>query len=193
MAEATETETRAQAALAALAAGEAGALDDLMSLLGAPMTGFLARFLGSDDAARDCTQDVFLAIWRSAARYDPARGSALSWIYAIARNKGRDALRRRRLRQVVGLEPLGNVLASDAPGPERVAMARSDVDRTRAVIHDLPDRQRMALLMSVVAGLSTAEIGSAMGLSNGAVEQLLVRARRRLRDVLSGEGKRHDG
>ncbi|WP_298430265.1 sigma-70 family RNA polymerase sigma factor [uncultured Jannaschia sp.] len=193
MAEATETETRAQAALAALAAGETGALDDLMSLLGAPMTGFLARFLGSDDAARDCTQDVFLAIWRSAARYDPARGGALSWIYAIARNKGRDALRRRRLRQVIGLEPLGDVLASDAPGPERVAMARSDVDRTRAVIHDLPDRQRMALLMSVVAGLSTAEIGSAMGLSNGAVEQLLVRARRRLRDVLSGEGKRDDG
>jgi RNA polymerase sigma-70 factor (ECF subfamily) len=69
------------------------------------------------------------------------------------------------------------------PNPDalRVLSARQDLAKVRRVVADLPDRQRQALLLQVVAGMETAEIAGVMGSGSGAVEQLLARARASLR------------
>ena len=60
--------------------------------------GLFVRTLGDRQLAEDCVQEVFVTAWRSAGRFDPRRASVSTWLFAIARNKTVDALRRRARR-----------------------------------------------------------------------------------------------
>ena len=86
-----------------VAAGDTDALRDLYSRYGAVLFGLALRTLGDRQLAEDCVQEVFVTAWRSAGRYDPRRASVSTWLFAIARNKTVDALRRRSRRPA---EPL---------------------------------------------------------------------------------------
>lgn len=164
-----------------LARGDDAAMEALVSAFGAPIRTLLARYLGDWSEAEDLTQDVFLTLWQKAGRFDAGRGSGVTWIYTIARNKARDALRRRRIRHLIGLEDLPGEPADDRPGTEAALSDRQRLARVQAGLAGLPDKQRMALLLSVVAGLDNPAIAQTMATTRGAVEQLLVRARRSLR------------
>jgi RNA polymerase sigma-70 factor (ECF subfamily) len=113
-------------------------------------------------------------------------------VHAIAARRAIDRLRRLKLRRFLGLgrgiDPALDP-ADASPDAARTAEDRDALRRTRAAIAALPDRQRMAILLSAVAGLETARIAETLDLTPGAVEQLLVRARRSLR----GQGLRDDG
>ena len=130
-------------------------------------------------------QDVFLAAWRSAGRFDPARGRASTWLYRIAANRCIDVRRWRRFRTFVGLEGGEELLPSDEPEADARIGARQELAIVRAGLDLLPERQRMAILLRAVADLDVPAIAEVMGASAGSVEQLLVRARRTLRERLA--------
>lgn len=175
--------------LGLIAQGDEGALNALIDQFGGRVTGFAMRYLGDRLEAQDVAQEVFLSVWSKARDYTPGKGSARTWLFAIARNRAIDRLRRRRLRWMVGLDDLSGEPQDDTPDPARTAQARSELAATRDAIKTLPDRQRMALLLATVGELETTEIANIMGTRQGAVEQLLVRARRKLRHELG----RHQG
>lgn len=176
-----EGSAEAEALLARIASGDEAALTRLVAIYGKPVRAFAGRFLGSTAEGEEVAQDVFVAIWRKASTYDPARGAAPAWIWRIARNACIDRQRRRRLRWLVGLDEL-LPLADQAPGAERVLDAKDRLGQVRAGMAALPGRQRMALLLAAVGGMDTVAIAGIMGTSRGSVEQLLVRARRALRE-----------
>jgi RNA polymerase sigma-70 factor (ECF subfamily) len=179
-----------------MAEGREAALAELIARHGRGLTLFATRFLGDPALADEVAQDTFLRAWREAARYDPARGAATTWLYRIAANLCRDRLRRARLRRMLWRGPraedLSEVLADPAPGAAATLEGRQRLAATRQALARLPERQRLAILLTVVAGMDNAEAAAIMATSRGSVEQLLIRARRALRAGLL-EGSDDDG
>ena len=177
------------ALLSRIAMGDQHALARLIDRHGRGLRLFAARYLGSAAEAEDILQDVFVAVWKHAGRFDPARGRASTWLYRIAANRCVDAYRRRRFRAFIGLETVQDIVADDGPEAHASIGARQELAIVRHGLSRLPARQRMALLLRAVADLDVPAIAGVMGASPGSVEQLLVRGRRALRAELA---KTHD-
>lgn len=172
----------AVALLQRMSGGDRQALAQLIRLCGRGVRSYCARVLDHSADAEDAAQEVFLRVWSGAASYDPGKASVATWIYRIALRHCIDRNRRARVRRFFGMGGAEMPEVED-PSPDalRNLSARQDLARVRRVVADLPDRQRQALLLKVVAGMDTAEIAGVMATGAGAVEQLLVRARARLR------------
>lgn len=172
----------ASALMQRMGRGDRQALAQLIGLYGRGVRSYCARVLDQSGDAEDAAQEVFLRLWSSAASYDPAKASVATWTYRIALRHCIDRNRRARVRRFFGMGGAQMPEVED-PSPDafRSLAARQDLARVRRVVADLPDRQRQALLLKVVAGMETAEIAGVMGAGSGAVEQLLVRARASLR------------
>lgn len=164
-----------------VAGGDERAYGLLVRRHAAPIRTVCRRFLGNDADADEVLQDVFLTLWRSAGQYRADRGRLSTWLYRIAANRCRDRLRRRGRWLFFGLDLL-QFHASGEPATDQVLESRQDAADVRSDITDLPERQRMALLLASVGERSAAEIGDILDISPGAAEQLIVRARRTLRD-----------
>ena len=119
---------------------------------------------------------------RSGAR--PTAGtraaSRSTWIYRIALNRCIDLDRRKKVRRLVGLDTVEDPVEPD-PGAEHGAVVRDELKAVSRDIQALPARQRAAILLAASGDISTSEIAARLGISDGAAEQLLVRARRTLR------------
>ncbi|CAN7671150.1 RNA polymerase sigma factor [Mesorhizobium sp. LjNodule214] len=168
--------------LARMAAGSQGALSELIARHGRGLRTFAARYLGHAGDAEDVVQEVFVTVWKQAARFDPARGRASTWLYRITANRCIDQRRRRALRSFIGLDDLRQEIAAPEADAEATTAARQELAIVRDGLSRLPARQRMAVLLRAVGDLDIAAIAEVMSVSTGSVEQLLVRGRRALRD-----------
>ena len=166
-----------------IASGDQAAFNKLMSIYMRPLTIFTTRFLSSRADGEDVAQIVFMEVWRKAEFFDPSKASVKNWLYGIARNRCIDAIRRQRLRQFIGLDGATEDLASMDPGSFQVMADRAELKSVAEAVHVLPDRQRMALLLHAVSGMTTREIAATMATSDGAIEQLIRRARKTLRQT----------
>src|ERR671921_825959 len=77
-----------------IAAGDAGAVDDLYDRFRRPAFALARRILADDVLAEDVLQDVFLSVWRDPSAFDGSRGSVASWLLAMVHHKAVDAVRR---------------------------------------------------------------------------------------------------
>ena len=141
----------------------------------------LCRLLLRDPVeAEDAAQQVFLsahqALLRGSAPRDPA-----AWTAAIARNECRARIRA-RMREPLALPEL----PSDLPDPLASAIRAADLHAVWVALGTLPRRQRRALVLRELGGLSYHELGRALGVSHSAVESLLFRARQRIRSLAAG-------
>ncbi len=169
--------------MAAMAAGDRAALQALITRFGPGLTRFTASMLNRPEDSEDAVQEVFLRLWQNAARYDPSRAAVSTWIYRIAANHCKDRNRHLGFRRFLGLDEAPDPI-DDTPLVEHDLAMRQRLAQTRAALQTLPERQRRALLLRASGDLSTPEIAQTMGLSTGAVEQLINRARAKLRDQL---------
>ena len=147
---------------------------------------FAHRFLGDRQAAEDIAQEAFVRAYQSRHRYRP-KAAFSTWFFHILSNLCLNETRRRR-RQERALQsetafplPLDGVSAS--PGDQYQQQELSAA--VRQAIGELPDKQRLAVILQRFEGLDYAEIGRVMGVSRGAVDGLLSRAKESLRQKLS--------
>ena len=148
----------------------------------------LCRYLlKSMHEAEDATQEVFLRAYRNRSTLDGSK-SPLNWLLKTATNHCVDRLRRRS-REVLFHETADPVQV----GPSRVSedtleiMVRAEKgDRVRLAIQSLPDRYRVPLVLAYYNEFTYDEIGHALGLKRNTVATLIFRARKRLREELSG-------
>ncbi|MDE2341091.1 MAG: sigma-70 family RNA polymerase sigma factor [Alphaproteobacteria bacterium] len=143
------------------------------------------RVLNDPAEAEDAVQDAFLKLWNNKISYDPARGNFSGWLTRIVTNSALD--RRRLVKDVSALENAGWV-ADDAPRADRLAES-ADLHRTMAA---MPARQRAAITLFYIEGLSMAEVAEVMGSNPKAVESMLSRGRTALKALLTETEDRNE-
>ncbi len=162
------------------AAGNAAAFSALYERYYGPLLGYTRSILTDAEDARDATQNAL----ESALRALPGRdtGRALRpWLYKIAHNEAIDIMRRRRPQTelTAALEPT-------VPGPEVGMEQRGRLAQLVDDLQTLPERQRGALVMRELNGLSYEEIGGALGLTNEAARRAVFDARSALHAAADG-------
>jgi RNA polymerase sigma-70 factor (ECF subfamily) len=175
-----------------VASGDQAALARIIDRHGRGLRLFAIRLLGGAGDAEDIVQDVFVAAWKHAARFDPQKGRASTWLYRIAANRCIDRRRRKSFRAFIGLDAMPDEPAVDEPAADAQLGARQELAIVRGGLSALPERQRMALLLRAVAEMDVPDIAAVMGVSVGSAEQLLVRGRRALRQHMASAEKKSE-
>jgi RNA polymerase sigma-70 factor, ECF subfamily len=130
------------------------------------------RIVGDPGMAEDVTQEAFLSMWRSNARYDPARGSVRSWALGIVRNRAIDALRRSS-RPAPKLDSDDEALLESQPAGERTdaeAIRRETAGRLREALGLLPRDQSQVIELAYFGGFSHSEIAQMLGAPLGTIK-----------------------
>jgi RNA polymerase sigma-70 factor (ECF subfamily) len=149
------------------------------------------RYLGSAADAEDLAQEVFLRVYRAKESYEPSAKFS-TWVYRITANASLNFLRGRKARRKVsGAMPAGEADGAaadfedeDAEAPDE-RMEKDELARVlRRIVDDLPERQRMAIVLNKYEGLCYDDVASAMDMSVMAVKSLLTRARVNIKEKL---------
>lgn len=136
--------------------------------------------LRDDDEADDAVQDGVLAAWRAIERYDPARPFR-PWMMRIVVNAALDLRRRDKVRRT---EMIPETVESRTIGPDRATDAVILGAQLRAALAELPERQRVAVVLFDAEGYSHAEIAALLEVPEGTVRSYVFHGRRALRRVL---------
>jgi RNA polymerase sigma-70 factor, ECF subfamily len=128
-------------------------------------------------------QEVFVAVWKDASRFDPTRGAVGPWLFSLARHKAIDLVRREsNVRRHTVDADLSFEEAPDDVAREAWLNVRRD--RVRAAVAELPDSQREALELAFFSGLTHVEVAERLGIPLGTAKTRIRSALLRLRDRL---------
>jgi RNA polymerase sigma-70 factor (ECF subfamily) len=165
----------------ASAAGDEAAFDALFRRWAAPLLRHLERMLGDSAAAEELVQETFLRVHRARERYQPdARFS--TWLYTIATRLALNELRRPARRALHARLPGGEddaplEIAAEEIAPEGRVDARRRGGALEEALAALPERQRAALWLAAVEGLSYADVARTLETTEASVKSLVHRAR----------------
>jgi len=149
------------------------------------MARLAARYSADAD---DILQDALVAAWRKRAQYDPARGTARTWLLAITADQRSKAWRRavRTLSRPWADPEAGRTAAEFGRDPTPAPSAELHLDLRRAIAR-LPANQALAVDLHYYLGLGISEVAAVMGCPEGTVKSHLSRARDRLRTQLGDD------
>jgi RNA polymerase sigma-70 factor, ECF subfamily len=130
------------------------------------------RVVGERSRAEDVTQEAFLSIWRSGARFDPTRGSVRAWTLGIVRNRAIDALRRESGRAPKLTFDDESILEQRPSGEltDEEAMRREEAQELRGALRELPSEQSKVIELAYFGGFSHSEIAAMLGMPLGTVK-----------------------
>jgi RNA polymerase sigma-70 factor (ECF subfamily) len=143
--------------------------------------GLAYTVVGDSTTAEEVAQSALLRAWTHADRFDPRRGSVLTWLLAITRNLAIDAVRVRRPVTVTPDEVLDLAGASTAREPSEVVVVRDDVARLGDALAGLPEAQRRAVVLAGIWGLTAREIAEQDSIPVGTAKTRIRAGLRRLR------------
>lgn len=159
------------------------AVEALYARYSGPLYSLAYQVTGADRFAQDVVQEVFIAVWKDAARFDPARGAVGPWLFSLARHKAIDLVRRE-----------ANVRKRTADVDMELETAPDDVDheawlnlrrdRVRGALAQLTEPQRTALELAFFAGLTHVEVAERLGIPLGTAKTRIRSALLKLRDAL---------
>ncbi len=169
--------------LARIVARDERAVEALYARYSGPLYSLAYQVTGAERFAQDVVQEVFVALWRDASRFDPAKGAVAPWLFSLARHKAIDLVRRE-----------ANIRKRTADVDLELHEAEDDVDqetwlsfrreRVRAAIEQLTPDQREALELAFFGGLTHVEVSAKLGIPLGTAKTRIRSALLRLRDIL---------
>lgn len=168
--------------------GDTAAFEGLIERHQSLVAGTVARMLGSNSEVEDIAQQVFIRVWKSAGRY-VARARFTTWLLKITRNLVFNEMRRSKRHAQVPIQtepgaeerPLED---ETAQAPDALLLDNELQQAIESAITQLPESQRMALILRRYEEMSYEEIGEILDLSVPAVKSVLFRARTELRERL---------
>lgn len=172
--------------LALYAAGDRMAARVLTLRLTPRILGFAARLLGDRAEAEDVAQEAMLRLWRVAPDWRAGEAQVGTWLYRVVSNLVTDRQRARNRRRADSLDEAAEPV-DGAPGAFAGLLERDRMAALDAALALLPDRQRQAVVLRHLEGLSNPEIASIMQIGVEAVESLTARGKRALAAALAGQ------
>jgi RNA polymerase sigma-70 factor (ECF subfamily) len=171
------------------AGGDTAAFEQLVERHQAMVIGTVARMLGNNSDIEDVAQQVFIRVWKSAARYTPT-AKFTTWLLTITRNLVFNEVRRRKRHPGITLDTHEGDESLSLPDQVRAVPDKALLERELEVTIDrailsLPERQRLAVVLRRYESKSYEEIADVLNLSVPAVKSILFRARSELRAALS--------
>ena len=170
--------------------GDTRAFEHLVEMHQRTVIGTVARMLNNVDDAHDVAQQVFVRVWRSAPRYEPS-AKFTTWLFTIMRNLVFNEMRRRGRKREISMEERQEERHLEPANPGRTnpdtVVEQSELEAAiDRAIQDLPEKQRMAVLLRRDVDMPYEEICDVLGMSLPAVKSLLFRARNDLKEKLKG-------
>lgn len=165
-----------------VARGEALAVEQCIDRYGALIWSIARRFCSNPTDAEDAVQDVFIALWRNADRYDPARASEVTFVAMITRRRLID--RRRAAKRQGTPAPDADLSTIESRDDLRMESA-TDAAVAKQVIQELPEERRHVLSLAIYEGLTHDQISHETGLPLGTVKSHVRRGLLSVREKLS--------
>ncbi len=137
------------------------------------------RMVRQRNDAEDVAQETFLRLWTSASGWTP-KASPSAWLHRVAHNLCIDRLRKPRMGAPDALEML-----EAADRPSQLVLRKELAEQVEDALARLPERQRAAIVLMHYQGMSQYEASEVLGVSEEALESMLARARRTLREALA--------
>lgn len=170
-----------------MAGGDSTALAALYDRYGRPAFSLARRICADEGIAEDVVQEVFLAVWRDPARFDPRRGAFGSWLMTLVHHKSVDAVRREGAvrRRTVPAGDEGDDRSTPAgPGADQAALGAVVAGQVRDALGALPDEQREALALAYFGGYTQREVAALIGVPLGTVKSRMFTGIQKLRGRL---------
>jgi RNA polymerase sigma-70 factor, ECF subfamily len=181
-----DDERNSEALVARMAWGDEHALACLYDITNRIVYGLALRILGEPSSAEDVTMEVYLQVWRTAASYDPERGTVLSWLATLARSRAIDSLRSRKARRTELEENVDEVanLYDSRPGPELASVESGRSRIVQKAMAQLSPDHREAIELAYFSGLTHVEAAAQMRLPLGTVKTRIRNGMLHLRKLL---------
>ncbi len=159
------------------------AFAELFNFAAPRIKAFMMRSGSTAEIAEEIAQEAMLMVWRKACYFDPARASAMTWIFTIARNLRIDFQRKSKSAN----QPYGDeteVMQAAEPTPEEILFIRADEEKVRAALKTLSSEQEEIIRLSFFRDRPHSEIARELDLPLGTVKSRIRRALGKLRDML---------
>lgn len=177
-------EPDAQQLLHRVAKGDEAAFTQLYDLLAAPVFGVVRRVVRDQAQSEEVTQEVLVELWRTAARYDPAKGNALTWAITIAHRRAVDRVRSAQARSDREQRAAQQDVHRDYDSVSEQVAVRLEREQVRRCLRGLTDLQREAVLLAYYGGRSYPEVADLLHTPLSTIKTRMRDGLIRLRDCL---------
>lgn len=167
--------------------GDVSAFEELFNRYKKPMLNFIYRLIGNRETAEEVAQEVFMKVYNNLNIYDPEKKFS-TWLYTIARNLSKNALRDRKYFRDVSLEEevagagealkLKDVIADTDIGPAEIAMDEELAEEAQKTLDSLPLKYKEAVILCSVQGLTYEEAAKILGCSVASISIRLNEAKK---------------
>lgn len=183
-----DSSVKPSALLPAVARGDVAAFEELYDRYSSTLYALLIRILANAEDAQEVLQETFVKAWTSAKMFDALRGSEVAYLISIARSRGIDRLRARRIR-LDREDEAGREISTVSGFVDRTngadkAIQSEQTVAVRGALAELPDAQRRALELAYFEGLSQSEIAARLSEPLGTVKTRMQLGMKKLRDRL---------
>jgi RNA polymerase sigma-70 factor, ECF subfamily len=172
-----------------IASGDAAAVRECIDQYGALVWSIARRLSRTRADAEDATQEIFLDIWRSAARFDPSQGSDKVFIAMIARRRLIDRLRKSSAEPPMDPVEVLDTMASTNASTSSSSETSMEAEQARRALAELRPEQRQVLELGLLHGLSQSEIAARLQMPLGTVKSFMRRGLIKVREQMNIEAE----
>ncbi len=181
--ETTEAENRKNL-LAEVATGDSKAFEELTKKYGNLIWSIARRYLSNQAEAEDAVQEIFLALWQSASRFDANKGSEITFIATIARRRLIDGLRKNNKHKI--LQSIDDAISNDVFKQKSNLETNAELSLAIGILETLEKKDQELLSLSIYQGYSHVEIAKLLNLPLGTVKTKIRRNLMKIREKIKG-------